>query len=171
MKIARLAMLAIGLLIGASAFAQSYIPLQLPHEGHWYNPERSGEGIHVSVIDGERPVAFVVVFGLEEGRDYWASAQGVIPDLYPGELREFQLDLFQRPSPNEPPVVIGFITLEPIYGMGLWAEWAIASETLTVYRPNALFDQLTSPVDGFVGVCNYIGFSPRPPAPFPRFCN
>lgn len=157
------------LVVSACAFGQTYVPLQPPHEGHWYAPARVGEGVHVSLIptatEGELYV-FAVVFGLEGDRDYWAAAQGIASDAFQGgagEPRDYLFELYQRPAVNSDAELVGFLRLRPRLGGSMDISWDVVTSDFAVHRETAAFQQLTDPVPGWIGACQYVGFGPPPP--------
>lgn len=153
----------------ACATAQSYVPLQPTHWGNWYDPANVGEGLELSVIDeGDSPLIVVETYLIHEGQQVWFAAQGIAADRF-REDRRYEFVLYERPTPNGIPESAGSLWLRPRWGGLLDVELLVSRIGSVIYR-NSTFYQLTMPIDGGIGVCDWSGFSPRPPDAG-RFCH
>lgn len=167
------------LLLGASlcASAQSYIPLQPAHTGNWYDPASPGEGLELTLLDtDDGPAIFALVFGIEDGRDYWVSAGALTvagwQGGYPGAPLDYWFELFQRAAPGAEPELAGLLNLRPHANRTIDVAWHVVRDSVTSHRPLRRFYQLTAPAGGWVGRCGvWLGFSPPLGLSNPYWCH
>jgi hypothetical protein len=143
-----------------------YTPLQPAHWGNWYDPDHAGEGIELSLVEtADGKVIFANIYLLRDGAATWHSAIADWSEARDPLARDYEIPTYQRPAPGGDPVPTGTIWLRP-EGSQLRAQFAIGGQLWqrTLY-------QLTRPPVGNIGVCDWNGFFPRPPAAPVGWCH
>jgi hypothetical protein len=144
----------------------SYVPLQPAHWGNWYNPDAPGEGIELSLIEtADGNLIFAQVYLIRDGVQVWHSGQADWSEARDPLARDYEIPTFARSEVGADPERTGTIWLRPD-GYMLRLTAAVGGELW-----HATLYQLTEYPGSQIGVCDWTGFFPRPPAAPVGWCH
>lgn len=145
-----------------------YIPLQPALTGDWYNPDRNGEGLDISLIPsttGEEagpPVLWVKLYGLPAyGSDpgWWAVAQGTISRSWHSTYDDYSFWLMA----GQPADIVGHLNIKVVSPEEIVMDYYVELDGVEYVVYASSLRQLVKGDTGdeYVGWCRHnISFSP-----------